>query len=421
MVYYRFLKGNNFQAIADLVMVFILFFAYYVLTLNKKYFKAAARFVTLSALTITTLLLFTVEDIIPLISWYGSIMYILFFFLNAKEAWMWMRWVIGILTISHVLGLAKHPINDVHFIIFISNLIFVSIVLSWYEKIKSENEEYNLQYQNKLEAEIEYHTKALAESNAVLAKLNATLEERVNEEIAKNRKQEHHMLQQSRMAQMGEMLSMIAHQWRQPLSAISSSTASLQLKILLGKYNEDKFKEKIELISDYAQHLSQTIDDFRNFFKTNKEKDKTNFEEIVHDTLLIMNHSLEKKRILLILDFEESVDFMSFRNELKQVLLNLIKNAEDALLEKSITNPQITIKTTQNDSSIILEISDNAGGIENDIIENIFDPYFTTKAKRDGTGLGLYMSKTIVEEHCEGILEIFNQEEGACFRIVLNR
>ncbi len=252
-----------------------------------------------------------------------------------------------------------------------------------------------------------------------IERLNATLEEKIKTEVEKNRLKDRQMLHQSRLAQMGEMISMIAHQWRQPLTAIAASSASFGLKARLNKLDKESALKHSKEIAKYSQHLSNTIDDFRNFFKQDKEKEATNYTYIVKSVLSIIQNSLTNKNIELVEELECHDSFISYPNELKQVVINLVKNAEDILLEKKIVDPKIMIKSYIDNGKYILEVSDNAGGIEEEIIDKIFDPYFSTKMRKDGTGLGLYMSKTIVEEHCNGKLTCFNSDEGAVFKIEL--
>jgi len=240
--------------------------------------------------------------------------------------------------------------------------------------------------------------------------------EKAHKEVDKKNKL---MFQQSRLAQMGEMISMIAHQWRQPLNMISVTTAAIEFDLMLGKFDKDKLIKSTNKIAAYSQHLSDTIDNFRNFFRPNKETQKTNFCDEVKVVLSIIGESIDAKKIKIIKDLKCRSEFDVYSNELKHVIINLIKNAEDALVENSVKNPQIKIKTYRENNKRILEISDNGGGISKENLENIFDPYFSTKMKRSGTGLGLYMSKIIIEEHCNGELKVSNDEEGAVFKIVL--
>jgi len=245
-----------------------------------------------------------------------------------------------------------------------------------------------------------------------IEKLNSSLESRVKEEVRKNLQKDRQLLQQSRLAQMGEMISMIAHQWRQPLTAISSTSAAIGLKASLGKLESQSAVELSGKISTYVQHLSETIDDFRSFFKQNREKVETNYNQIVESVLHIIDMSIASKKITLIQELNCDATFLTYQNELKQVILNLLKNAEDVLAENNVKDPFIKIKSYTDGRKAILEVSDNGGGISEDVMDKIFDPYFSTKLKKDGTGLGLYMSKIIVEEHCHGALVCKNIDNG---------
>jgi signal transduction histidine kinase len=216
---------------------------------------------------------------------------------------------------------------------------------------------------------------------------------------------------------MGEMISMIAHQWRQPLSAISATSSAIHLKAQLDKLDKQTSLELSDKISQYSQHLSHTIDDFRNFFKKDKEKTALTYDTIVKSAISIVASTLENQNIKLNIELQATQKISIMENELKQVVLNLIKNAEDILTEKEIQNPFITIRTYEDDTYAYLEVNDNGGGIPQEILPKVFDPYFSTKTKKDGTGLGLYMSKTIIEDHCDGRLSVTNNEYGALFRI----
>ncbi len=260
----------------------------------------------------------------------------------------------------------------------------------------------------------------IMETSKELEEINLSLEDRVSKEIEKNRKNEQVMLQQSKLAQMGEMISMIAHQWRQPLSAISSLSQAIYLKSSLGTLDQESTLKFSSDITDHSKHLSETIDDFREFFRPKKEKKETSFQEIVGSVLKIIGVSIETKNIEIVEEFEDECRLNTYLNELKQAVLNLLKNAEDALLEQKIDNPYIKIKMYKKNTTAILEISDNAGGISQEIQEKIFEPYFSTKTKKDGTGLGLYMSKIIIQEHCKGLFYFKNTQEGACFVIQIS-
>lgn len=253
-------------------------------------------------------------------------------------------------------------------------------------------------------------------------KLNISLANRVKEELKKNRLKDQHLLHQSRLAQMGEMLNMIAHQWRQPLAAIGATASNLMMKYMMQKDVPAEYVQKeVELISEYTQHLSNTIDDFRNFFKTKKQLQKTDTTTLLEETLKIITPSMIHKNITITKQYQSKSTFQTYAQEVKQVLLNLIKNSEDVFGARQIDKPSIFIKTYDKDDYSVIEVLDNGGGIPKEHFEKVFEPYFTTKKELDGTGIGLYMSKIIIEEHCKGLLSVHNTETGACFTICLPR
>ncbi|MFT5662052.1 MAG: PAS domain S-box-containing protein [Sulfurimonas sp.] len=252
-----------------------------------------------------------------------------------------------------------------------------------------------------------------------LALLNKSLEKRIEEEIQKNTLQTTYILQQSRLAQMGEMISMIAHQWRQPLSSISAISSTLSLDVMMDKYESDFFEERLQSINELSQHLSSTINDFRGFFKEDKTREETTIGTLVEGTLQIIGSTLQKQSVKVESDIKDNDTIFTYVNEVKQVILNILKNAEDALTGNNTSKGTIWIVGYIEDDYACISIEDNAGGITEDNIIHIFDPYFSTKKEKDGTGLGLYMSKTIIEEHCKGKLIIHNNKDGAMFTIKL--
>ncbi|MEN8147136.1 MAG: HAMP domain-containing sensor histidine kinase [Campylobacterota bacterium] len=261
--------------------------------------------------------------------------------------------------------------------------------------------------------------KKIVELSVQLKTFNTALEERVKKEVRKNTEKDIQLMHQARLAQMGEMIGMIAHQWRQPLHIISSAATDMDLKIEFGTLDDETSKKHIDTINTLTQHLSSTIDDFRDFFKITKEKEPTSLKEVVSSTLKIVREFIENKKITINTELKSSEQLNSYPNELKQVLLNLIKNAEDVLVERAISDAQITIKTFSDEEGHYLEVCDNAGGVPEEMMGRIFDAYFSSKPQDKGSGLGLYMSKTIIEEHCGGRLSVSNSKEGACFCISL--
>lgn len=257
---------------------------------------------------------------------------------------------------------------------------------------------------------LKYHTYCTKEKCVIIVSLL---------DLTDMKEKEKQLMHQSRLAQMGEMISMIAHQWRQPLSAVSSTTNTLMLKTVTNKFEKEFFYERLQNISNYSQHLSSTIDDFRNFFKRNKEQREILLSSIADDSLRITQTAMENKDIKIIKDYKDESTVTTYANELRQVVLNLIKNSEDILIEKDIKEKWIKIRTYKENEHHILEVSDNGGGIPENIIHKIFEPYYSTKTNKDGTGLGLYMSKAIVEDHCKGRITVQNGQHGAIFKVIL--
>jgi two-component system, NtrC family, sensor kinase len=228
-------------------------------------------------------------------------------------------------------------------------------------------------------------------------------------EIEKQKKEEL-LYQQSKLAAMGEMIGNIAHQWRQPLSVISTASTGAKLQKEMNCLSDEEFYSVLTSINTSAQYLSSTIDDFRNFFNpSNNKVNEFNIAETFRKTLNLLKAQFVAKDIEIIQNIEEC-QILSIENELIQVLINILNNARDALILKENKKRLIFINAYLKENVLCIEIKDNAGGIEEDIIDRIFEPYFTTKHKSQGTGIGLFMSKEIIENHLEGKLFVSNEE-----------
>lgn len=224
------------------------------------------------------------------------------------------------------------------------------------------------------------------------------------------------LIQQSRLASMGEMLTNIAHQWRQPLNRVASFIMNMQIQLMSKDNDKEYLLEKLTLSQKQLEYMSHTIDDFANFFSPNKTKKEFDIQKQIDSALCIIHPSLISKNIDIKIKVTENFSIFGFEKEFSQVILNLLQNAKDAFDIQENTNKSILIIVNKNE--VILQ--DNAGGIRTNIIENIFDPYFTTKDKSTGTGLGLYMSKMIIENSMNGSICVKNIAHGACFRIRFN-
>ncbi len=261
------------------------------------------------------------------------------------------------------------------------------------------------------------YSQEVQERTDELEKLNESLEQRVSDEVKAHRQKDKMLIQQSKMAEMGDMLSMIAHQWRQPLNQMSylfmNIDSAYEYKELTKEYLDDKLKEGNNLL----EFMSVTIDDFRNYFRPDKEKEFVLVSDVVNTSVTLMQKSLDVSGVEVELDTHGRELTHIYKNEFIQVMLNLIKNAKDILVDKKIPNPKIIITTRCRSEKLIVEVCDNGGGVDEKIIDKVFEPYFSTKDKQSGTGLGLYMSKMIIEEHLGGKLTLYNSKSGACFKI----
>ena len=256
------------------------------------------------------------------------------------------------------------------------------------------------------------------------------IEDKFNQYKSEINKKQTILHQQSKMAAMGEMIGNIAHQWRQPLSTITTASSGMVLQKEMGILTDEFFFEASKKINSSAQYLSQTIDDFRNFFTPNKEKYNFNLAETFSTTLDLISAQFIAKEITIIKNIED-IELYNYENELIQALINILNNAKDELIKKpSNEKKYIFIDVYKNENAEVnIVIKDNAGGIPLEFMDKIFEPYFTTKHKAQGTGIGLYMTEEIVTKHLEGKISAENETftyggveyTGAVFKIVLNK
>jgi len=254
-----------------------------------------------------------------------------------------------------------------------------------------------------------------------LKKLNRELAQRVKNEVQKSREQEQLLIEKSKFIALGEMISNIAHQWRQPLSELSAIMMTLKFSYTFGKLDIDTMSKKSSEAEHLLEYMSKTIDDFREFFMPSREKKEFLASEAVSSVMNIIGSTIKNENISLHVEIPKETKIYGHKNEFEQVLLNIITNAKNILVAKKIVNPKIGITIMNSDNFTYLSISDNAGGIEADPIEKVFQPYFTTREDMGGTGIGLYMSKLIIEKSMGGILVAKNCYDGATFTIRLKK
>ncbi len=243
---------------------------------------------------------------------------------------------------------------------------------------------------------------------------------KVGESIANKKLQEKFMIQQSQLAQLGEMLNMIAHQWRQPLNAISASAINLSLKNSMNMLEDNDIEEISQLIQDKTQLLSETINDFMEFNKPEDNKEIL-LSEIFNKVYMMIIPQLISRDISIDVEIDGEIKIFHNSKYLEHTLLNLIVNARDVFEDSDIENKLIKIYITQDEKSVVLNVEDNGGGIPKDIIEKIFNPYFTTKEQGKGTGIGLYMSKKMIESVNNSKLEVEVKDSNTIFKLKFNK
>ncbi len=254
-----------------------------------------------------------------------------------------------------------------------------------------------------------------------LENLNNKLEERVKEEVEKNREKDQFLVQKSKFIALGEMISNIAHQWRQPLNELSAVMMNIKMRYRKGMLDDEYFAKKSEDIDRLLDFMSQTIDDFRNFFLPDKTKKLFCVKEACENVVFIMSSSLKDKNIKVAINIDSEVKIFGYKSEFEQVVLNILSNAKYVLIKNKIKEPCVCITLKDKGDVACLSIEDNGGGIQTEPIEKIFEPYFTTKESSSGTGIGLYMSKLIIEKNMGGSLKAYNSDKGAIFCIEIKK
>jgi len=253
------------------------------------------------------------------------------------------------------------------------------------------------------------------EADASLHQLNETLEKRVAEEVKNNRDKDLLMIQQSRLAAMGEMIGNIAHQWRQPINALNLVLMNIGDAYQYNELTKEFLDHQIHKGERLVEAMSGTIDDFRNFFKSELELETFEVNNSVQEVINIVEASCRSHNIALEVIADEPFKIQGFPGQYRQALLNIVSNAKDAITERKVSQGKICIRLTRDANNVLVTISDNAGGISQDVIDKIFDPYFTTR--QQGNGIGLYMTKMIIENNMHGKVSVRNIENGAEFSI----
>ena len=259
----------------------------------------------------------------------------------------------------------------------------------------------------------------LEEHTHELEVMNENLQEVIKKEVEKNRLKDEMMFHQSRFASMGEMIGNIAHQWRQPLMELSSLFINIEAQLKLnGNVSNQEILETIGKSNEITKYMSNTISDFQNFFAKDKKKVYFNISQQLNSSINIISSSLKKNKIHLNIIIKKNPIICGYQNEYSQVIINIVNNAIDMLIQRKIKNPKINIFIEEDEDTALLRITDNAGGIDEDLENKIFEPFFTQE-KKNGSGIGLFMSKLIIENNMGGKLMVINNNKGAEFIIAV--
>jgi signal transduction histidine kinase len=329
--------------------------------------------------------------------------------------------VISIISISVVLAaniFYDLKLSETAIISSLLGLVIATLFFRAYTKKIIDFEREITTHQDQLARFNEKLAQEVAQKTQELQELNALLENKVSEKVAQITKQEQLMITQSRLATMGEMMSMIAHQWRQPLSTTTLMITNERLKSMMAGKEPSECEKILDKISDTMIYLSDTIDDFQTYFKPEKEKEKIAVSALMERMQHFIEPRLKMAKVNIHIVQESEGTVQTYANELVQVLINILNNAADALEENEKNARHIWINVNIRGKNLQISVEDNGGGIDESIMDKIFEPYFSQKSK-NGTGLGLYMAKMIIDNHIGGTLDAENTEKGARFTLTL--
>ncbi len=404
---FRFLEGNLIVAVSQFVFSLFSLYGFFTLKKDKTLYHTYALLFFIIFFFYSGILFFFVPQNNLNILWVIVAPILIFFFLNKRAGIAMFLLVLGFIL---YLILSKYPYTVAEYITLLSAFFLTSYMMDMYEKVKVKEKERLLLYSASLKKEVKRKTETLQH-------LNEKLELRIEQEVQRRQTQEQMIVTQNRLANMGMMIDSIAHQWRQPLTHINTILMNISRTAELEPQNIDYIDEKIDDIFQITQHMSHTIDDFRNLLSPKKESTHFSLNELILSLFTLMKDLLQE--VTLNFNLKDEFYIESNKNELSQVLLIVLQNAIEALHENKIENKKIDIKLTMQQHNIIIAIRDNAKGIPKDKIEEIFNPYFTTKTSKSATGLGLYIAKLIMEHNLNGTISFQNTHNGVKFSITL--
>lgn len=396
-----------------LVLINIILF----LTLRKykNSFESVTMIMTLQCTLFMTYIVYTTDIESMKFAWLFTYPIVLLYFQKGNNGIYWLALIIFLLIMAPIQNFIEVKLTTFEVIYISLVLMTLSVIVYFYQTKMNEATDLILQQQKML---LDFNTKLesqVKDKTAELRELNRSLEKKVQDKADELIQKERLLSVQSKQAIMGEMISMIAHQWRQPLSTVTLQISNLQLRRLLGEEVDcDVIDKTLSEISDTIIYLSNTIDDFQKYFRPDKESHSVEIYELIQKAVNFILTRLQHSRIEVLVEKKDRIMITTYENELIQVLMILLNNAVDALEATHRKESKISVYVEDSDNRILIFIRDNAGGISDDNLPYIFEPYFSTKAK-NGTGLGLYMSQVIVEKQFDGKISVETSSNGTTF------
>lgn len=402
-------------------LIFINFIMIFILRKYKQSFEYVSTVMTVQYTFFFLYLIYTNEPKNLEHIWLFTYSIILLYFQGIKKGVYWFSFFILMLLVAPFQGFVevKYTFEQLSYLSLV--LIIINVIMHFYQMKMDEARTLIIEQQDKLRhfnTELEHQVK---EKTAELIELNESLEQKVKNKIEKLTQQDRLITAQSRQAVMGEMISMIAHQWRQPLSTITLQIADYQFKQLMLKDKKVREIDKtLDEISNTIIYLSETIDDFQTYFQPDKELSKIEIHELIQRAVDFSLPRIQDSHIEITIAQKDEIVVQTYMNEIIQVLLNLINNAIDSLTEADKKEPKIIINIEDKTDKLLISVKDNANGISDENVSKIFEPYFSTKGK-NGTGLGLYMSQMIVQKQFNGNISVKTSPKGSTFTVEISK
>jgi len=411
----NYVKGNLYLIYIDIILIFINTIMFFALRKNKKYFQYVSAILTAQFATLFLFLIYVSEPDAMKHVWLFTYPIIILYYEGTKRAIKWLCFVLFMTLIAPLQPFVEvaYTLHQTLYILFVvmvvaSTMYFYKIKIDEAKRLIFKQQDELLDFNAKLEKEVQLKTAELRDINE---SLEVTVEEKIEELIQKDKI----LTVQSKQAVMGEMITMIAHQWRQPLSTITLQISNYQIQQLLHPNTKKRAIDiTLEEISETIMYLSETVDDFQTYFHPEKQTTKIDVYELLNKTVSFIIPRLQETKIKINIEKGDEVIVEIYMNELIQVILNLLNNAIDALSELSYDELKIDVRVEEKENNVLIFVSDNAKGIDEESLSKIFEPYFSTKG-RNGTGLGLYMSQMIIQKQFNGEISVESSNKGSTF------